>query len=438
MHAPLVSPTTSPDADADSIEIAVEHRPAWVFRRLRDGVRADVYSVKGRLQNGQQFLRCTHESSRREAVRVGRALFAAALKGRRDVLASWSKRALPTVATIGELIEAFESNYSRHNVKLRAGTAKGYVEALRRVVAWARGLHTERENAQRRTVDESAVDALPASVLTSELAREFEFECVSAAGKSPVDREAALRTACSALRNAKSMFGRRVMGCYAKLSLPELAGFLGAQTTKPDDAPIRDLPDATVAEIARAALALRKSDPDLYVVHVLARHAGMRGRELACARVGWLRRLEAPVGVTLPGGEVRTIVAEVSIVKTHDFDPKRTGGVVSLSPCVWAEIEAFVSGRAGNDYLVEPQTVNRHALKLVYERHADFLRPWLAEFAKKGHELRGWAATKIALMHESDEKAEQFLRHAKRSTAQRSYLKRAARVAPITLGDCGL
>jgi hypothetical protein len=342
------------------------------------------------------------------------------------------------VASIGVIVRAFLGSFDRYNVKLRAGVAEGYVQNLRRLIAWARGLHTQREGAQRRTVDEAAVDALPGSVLSAELVEAFEFAYVSSAGTSPMARAAALRGAHAVVRNAKALFGRRALRCYAKLVLPDVSSFMAAQLNRADAAPLRDLEDATVQAMARAALGLRESDRELYVVHLCCRHLGMRPVELAAARVGWFAPRAVPARVVLPSGEVRAVVADVAIVKTHDFDPKGTEGAVSISADVWAELLPFLQGRPAGEYLLEPGTVKRETLRLVYERHADFVRPWLGEFAKKGYELRRWGATKVATLHESEEKAERFLRHAKRTTAGRHYITRDAVIVPITLGDCGI
>lgn len=427
--------------DAEAVKVEVQHRPCYIFRRLRDGKRSDFFFVKGRLQNGKQFLRSTGCARKADAVKAGKALFAAALAERLDVLASWSNVAPARVVTLGEILEAWGRSWERYNVKLNANVADGYAQALRRVVAWARGLHVApsgRGADLKRQPDREAIDALPATVLSAELVEQFEFAYVSAAGTSPVDRASALRGAHSALRNAKALFGRRAMRCYAGLALPDLSGFLGAQLQRADAPRLRDLEDATVAKMAKAALALRESARELYCVHLLARHCGLRNVEIASARVGWFKPRLEPVKVTLPDGEVRTVVADVEVVKTADFDPKGTEGRVSLSPCVWAELQPFLANRAPSEYLVAPSVVNRSKLPLVYREHANFVRPWLEEFAKKGYELRRWGATRVANLHESEERAERFLRHAKRTTAGRHYITRDTTTAPITLADCGV
>ncbi|NBW12079.1 MAG: hypothetical protein EBR82_29015 [Caulobacteraceae bacterium] len=426
-------------------EIEVLGRKAYVFRRtIKDrgsdvGYASDRYYVKGRLPSGKQWYKCTKMGALPEAVRVAKALWRAALEERIDALAEWGAVKKTTVATIGEILQAHERGIGRASLKLRDGTGDGYRRALQRLLAWALDLHvtSTRGTGRRVAVDEQAIAKLSSSVLTADLVDRFEAKYLARAGKSPVQRERALRGAHTVLRNARAVFERRARKCFAGLTLPDLTGFLESQLNEAEPVQHKELPDAIVARMARAALELRESQPALYVVHVLSRHLGMRPVEIVHAKVGWVQRLATPETIHLQDGTRREVVGVMRIEKTDEFDPKASSGWVSLSPCVWEELRPWLEGRDAGEWLV-PIADERARQAVVYRAHADFVRPWTEGHVGKGYELRRWGADKIMALHDSLEMASRFLRHAKTSIAERNYLTRRRITAPITLADCGL
>ena len=426
-----------PFNDPDSTEIAVKKHRAWVFRRLRDGKRSKFYFVKARLQNGKQWMRCTNCARKGEAIKAGRALFSAALEGNLDVLLNWQRREHRRFATIGELLAAHELGIDQASSRLRDATGGGYRRAMRRLVAWALGLHVQSEGRERRAVDEEAVGKVSASELTAEFVDRFEAAYLAPHRGNPLRTEQALRSAHTVLRNAKSLFGRRAMKCYAGMTLPDLSGFLAAQLNEAEAVRHRNLDDEAVAEMARAAEALRAREPSLYLVHLLARHCALRPSEIEAARVNWLRERRTPTVVRLPDNTTRIVVATCVVEKTDHYDPKGSSGEVPISADVWDELLPWIQGRAPDDWLV-PAANGRARTLLIYRRHADFVRPWTQEHQKRSYELRRWAATKVAKLHGGLEMAERFIRHAPRTVAALHYITELSLPAPITLADCGL
>lgn len=441
MKAPSAPQPTPDDPGADSTQVVVEHRKVWVFRRRVRGVRAEVFSVKGKLQNGKQFFRCTNESKKANAVKVGKALFAAALHERRDVLMGWSRVKGKRLATIGEILAAHEKGIEKASVKLRGRSGYGYRRSMQRLIAWGMKLHATAGpgEGERRQVDEAAIGRVPASVLTAELVANFETAYLAPHRGNPVRLEQALRTAHSVVRNARSLFGRRAMKCYAGLELPDLNGFLTEPLNEAEAVRHKRLDDEAVKEMAAASVKLKTSEPELYLVHLLARQLALRPVEIEALRVGWLKELRTPKTVSLPSGEKREIVAVCAVEKTEFYDPKGSSGEVPISACVWDELRPYLEGRDNGELAVRAES-DRARHELIYRRHADFCRPWTSEHQKKAYELRRWAATKIAMLHGVVEMAERFIRHSPRrkSVAELHYITELALPAPLTLADVGL
>lgn len=426
-----------PSPDAAAVKIVVKRYSAMVFRKLKNGKRSEFFYVKGRLQNGAQFFKCTRCAVQADALKVAKTLFSAALDGELDKLVHWNRpAAVPRIATIGEVIGAHERMIRRAHVMLEPTTAAGYRNMLRRLVAWSRGLLGGMGEI-RRTVDVAAVDALPATVLTPGLIDEYVANYLEAAGTSPLRRAAALRSAHTVLRNARALFDRDGMKCYAGLAMPDLQAFMQHQMVEAPRVEHTVLLDSAVAEMATAALALKASNPALYLVHLLCRHCGVRNDELVHMRAEWVvispRRI-----IRIADGSEREVAAVLAIVKRDYFDPKGSSGRIAIAPCVWDELRPRIEGREKLEHVV-PARDERERKEIIYRQHADFVRPWTRDHQKKGYELRRWGATRVATMHQSDDMAEKFLRHAKRSVAAKHYVPAdTVMPAPITLLDCGI
>lgn len=440
------------------IEITVGGRKAWVFQRNIRGSRTENYYVQGNVPGKGPWRVSTGLSSRSMAVDRAKLLWRAKLHeqddGVREALAGTKLRQPKPVATIGQMVQAHALAEQAGKLHVRARPAQGYRLALIRLVAWGKGLHTMAPGKTRRTMDAEAVSKLPLTVLTErDFVPEFERTYTAPAGADRMRREQLLRGAHSLLTNARAMFEPVALRAYQGLVLPDLESFMTTQMKVAREVEHGRLDDAAVREMALAALELRESDPDLYRVHLCFRHLGLRNDELLEARQEWIEEVQREV--KLPGGETRklaladgtTIEATVPIVRPVGglmnltlrpyWEPKRSAGVVAIAPEIMAELAEWRTGREPLDHLV-PARTKTERWELIYIRHADFVRPWTAHLAKRGYELRRWGATKLALLHQSEEMAELFLRHAKRTTAQKHYLTERPLPAPITLADVGL
>lgn len=441
--------------DSESTEISVGGRSAWVLRLMQRGRRSENFYVLGNPPGRPKFVRSTGFSTKGEAIARARLLWRAELnrhmEGVAAALDGAKLRRAVVMATIGEILAAHECAEKAGRLGVKPRVAAGYRHALVRVVAWAHGLLEQADGDDaRRWPDEAAVARLPASVLTEDLVAEFEARYVASAGGDYLARDRRRRGVEALLRNARAMLGD--LRIYRGLELPKLKGFLEAKIRRGPKVRHEDLSDAAVAEMAAAAQELREQEPALYLVHLLHRHLGMRNDEIVNARREWVERLARPETVelasvkrevvTLADGsrreicapETRLVPAVMAIERRSYWVPKQSTGRVPIAPCVLAELERWLVGDALEHLVPAPTPTARW--ELVYLRHADFVRPWTAHLAKRGYELRRWAATRVRLMMRSREAGDLFLRHAGKSVAEAHYFTRSPLPPPITLADC--
>lgn len=433
------------DREDDFLEVEIGGRKAQVFRPRCRGKRLANYYVKGYPpgQGKKAFYQSTGVSTKGLALDAARKLWRAAIEGRFDVLEKTKIRQPQRVATIGEIVAAHERGIHQFNLTVKPESARGYRNSLRLLLEWA--MRPERgrgggDEAKRRVVDVAAIDRLPADVLTEETVEAFLRNYLAPAGSDLLARDRRVHGARAAVRLARMMFEPQAMKCYRGLNVPDLSGFRAAALPEAPELARDEIDAETMREMSKAALDLRESNPALYLVHLLFRHAGMRNDEIENARVEWIERAGPGDvrGVTLPSGECRPIAAYVSIRKRAYWKPKQSSGRVALSWDVFAELRRWIDGRAGEELLV-PAPTKTARWELINVAHNDFVRPWLGGFRKRSYELRRWAATTIATLHQSDAMAEKFLRHATKTTAGKFYVPPdTVTPAPITLADAGL
>jgi hypothetical protein len=451
------------DLNAESAMIVVNGCKAWVYRRLVRGRRSKWFCVKGTPPGlHRDWARSTKCVTKAEAIKRGtllwRAKLAEHLEPVRAALEESKVRRARVVCSIGELLDAHERAEQHGRLHCQARAAATARAALCRAIAWRQGWHALREGMQREWIDTERVRACSAAVLEEpEFIGELELAYVAPAGADFLAQDVRRRGLVSLLTNARAMFKESLLSTiYRNLVLPELKHFLAVQPRPAVVAEKRVLSDDAVREMARVALGLKESNPRLYLVHVLHRHLGLRNIEIEAARVEWIERFAAPREIEIAAGEaeevtladgrtIRVVLAEkmkrvavgqVNVKRRSYFKPKRSAGCVAISADVWAEIARWVEHRRPDEPLV-PAASATERRELIYIAHADFVRPWTAEHAKKGYELRAWGATVVERLHKSREYAEYFLRHGKQTTAEQSYLERPL-AAPITLGDCGV
>ena len=436
-HARFARQVTVSDRVDDFFEISVGGNTAQVFRPLINGVRAQNFRVKGALPGGKQFYRGTGFSTKGMAREASLKLWRAALEGRFDALEGTKLRKAQPVATVGMVIAAFRKNIGTFKVTLEARSVAGYVNALRQVVARVHGATSLSQAGNRLLVDAQKVDGLSAGVLTEELLELYLAAHIGTAGRDVLERNRRIHGAVSAIRNARALFDATAMKCYRGLVLPDLEKFMGMPLPPLPDLANEPLTGAVMLEVAAAARRLKAEEPVLYLVHLLARHCGLRPVEIVNARVEWIERRAGGVMV----GELgRPVVAVVNVCTRSYFKPKAgSAGEVGISPCVWGELEPMLRGRAGDEMLVLPAGSATGRWELINLRHNEFMRPWTEKMRARQYELRRWGHDKVLSLTGSWEVADRFLRHKPQTLGARHYnATRPPLPPPITLADCGV
>jgi hypothetical protein len=177
-------------------------------------------------------------------------------------------------ATIGELIERYKQNAVQ-----RPATIRSNVRSLRMIL---------------KTVHSGDPDTKPASLLTTNLIREFEKRQIERAEKraTPSTRTKLVQkvrvSTASYVRQARAIVALRKMKFYEGLKLPDLTGFRGESVEAPKRSLPRPLDMKALAAMEAAAPALAKDDPGAYVAHLLFSRLGLRNIEIVNARTHWI------------------------------------------------------------------------------------------------------------------------------------------------------
>lgn len=224
---------------------------------------------------------CLNTPNHREAARKAADLYAKIVSEGWEVGLADYRPETPEVAansTVGDLIEAASRLSS-----VRPQTLKVYAQAFRCLVAEIKGITSANKNdfgkggteAWRQEVDAIKLDSFtPADVVA------WKNERIRSRGDDPLTKKQATTTANAIIRNARGLFGRKI--------LP----FLGQAVTLPDPLPLKGVPleksGSTryiskidpFAILAKAKEELAESRPEAFKVLVLALVCGLRRGEI--------------------------------------------------------------------------------------------------------------------------------------------------------------
>lgn len=300
--------------------------------------------------------------------------------------------------TVGVVLARYASDARSVADRLEPATITRNVNTFRLMLRWALG-------------EGADPDRVRVSELTGDLVARFKARFLAQAGEDRQALEARRRSAASVLRQARSVFARKMRPLYRDLELPDLDDFLTAGRISAETRIHRPIEAPVLNAMATAADELRTQQPALWLVHVLAKHAGLRNNEMAEVRVEWLHRS--------PWGQYF-----LSVITRPYFEPKGAQGHVPVTAAWVAAVAPFAQGKGPQDFLV-PAPSKTARQKLIYREHAAWMRRWLPadQFAKAGYELRRWSAQIIEAQYGRDA-AEAFLRHAPKSVAERHYFER--------------
>jgi integrase len=305
-------------------------------------------------------------------------------------------------ATIGELIERYKQNAVQ-----RPATIRSNVRSLRMIL---------------KTVHSGDPDTKPASLLTTNLIREFEKRQIERAEKraTPSTRTKLVQkvrvSTASYVRQARAIVALRKMKFYEGLKLPDLTGFRGESVEAPKRSLPRPLDMKALAAMEAAAPALAKDDPGAYVAHLLFSRLGLRNIEIVNARTHWIN--DSSIGIIVRDEE--------------DFFPKGCEGWVPIALDVLKEILSF-QPLCTDGYLVPgANRTERH--DAVYRRHSKWVAQWIKDRTKTSYELRRYAGSRLLDMGATIFEVRDFLRHRDVQTTQMWYAYRLQNRQLRTIG----
>ena len=309
-----------------------------------------------------------------------------------------------TPATVGEVLSVYGTKINTVNESLEHDTMLKNCSACRTFLRWAHG-------AKGKKNEVMDPDNLSMAVFADDMVvAKFKANYVAAAGEDRMAREARRRGAGSILRQVKSMFSKQAMLLYRDLHLPDMTAFRAQASMDAEDRVHAPISQGTLAAMWEAMEKVKETQPALYLVHAMHKFLGLRNDEIRHARVDWFKRA--------PWGQVF-----FSVLRTEEWEPKRSQGHIPLTAEVAALFAPFVKDKQAKDYLVPA----KHATEredLVDKVHAAWIRGFLpaGDYAKAGYELRRWAAQTMEAKY-GREASKAFLRHTPQGVAERHYFE---------------
>ncbi len=181
-----------------------------------------------------------------------------------------------SVATVGEYIAAAEKVFSGE-----PRTFGGYALALRRIAGDMQGTlkTSKRFKPGGKTDYRRKVDIVPLDVLTPERIQAWRLAHVAKAGKNPAAQKSARTTANSLLRQARSLFGKRITRYITGLNLPQPLPFSSVEFFPRESMKYQSKIDPAKL-LQKATSELQIAVPDAYIALLLALGCGLRRGEI--------------------------------------------------------------------------------------------------------------------------------------------------------------
>ncbi len=315
--------------------------------------------------------------------------------------------------TIGDWITAAKSVFDG-----APETFAGYARALRQIASEIAGMTKDPKRFEPVQSGEfrRRVDAYPVAILTPDAIQRWRIAYVSERGTDPAKARAARISCNSTLRQAKSLFGKKIMQ-FATSNLHPVP-FADVQFYPRESMRYHSKIDPAVLMRA-ASMELSKSDPDAFLALLLALGGGLRRGEID--RLLW-RQVDCQTGT------IHLHATEAGGLKSAD-----STGVVATDPTLATILQGF-KARATGEYVIGEQLFSsgtipwsrRYRCQNVFDRLMDWLRDHGVEGQKPLHTLRKEAGSIVATQH-GIYAASRFLRHADIQVAAAHYIDHKAR-----------
>jgi integrase len=350
-------------------------------------------------KNGTWYIHLTHRRKRLqrslETINKGEALKRALIliKGvRADRWTEDKPVTVEQIASLGEIIAVYEA---KAKLEIKERSVRNNIGQLRNILRQTGG-HANPE-----------IDVLPATVLTAKLVRSFKEKIATRyqESKSSNDLERARRkawtTANSMLRQARSLFSKRIRTAYRDegLVLPaSIDGFVDEPGFKRPRIDYTPPPEEIISATFEAVAKLKDSDPNLFKAFWAAVGCGLRKSEISSMQWEWLTRKGDDIWLITPflgkdGEEVK----------------------VPVIPDAWSQLEPL---RKESGPVLEG--TKTETIETVFRRIGELMKGLGWETEKKIHEMRAYIAGKIAEKY-GITVAAAFLRHKDTQVTHKSY-----------------
>jgi hypothetical protein len=279
-----------------------------VFKLLtKAGVRDERYTFSFRFR-GKQYTRRTDATTKTKALEIERAFLKKCRSESVDdqlavlnYLNSDDSRMRRVCASVGEVRRAYTEK--AHVWMESKGGAMRNSTDLALVCAYALDLWTVNDGGRKgvkmgaRVPDLGRIDALSCGVLNQKLVTAYFLARQREAGIATDEvvwlpnrkNESFNRT----LKHVRALFCQAAMlHAFKDLSLPDLTPFMKAPLLRTKAKLPEPFSQTQFATLCRRVQALRRVDPDLWLLNVIHRQTGLRPRYVMSLRGSWLERGE--------------------------------------------------------------------------------------------------------------------------------------------------
>jgi integrase len=307
---------------------------------------------------------------------------------------------------------------------VRASTFAGYAVSLRRVAGDILAKRPSRKarlavkRASKKVINEASLE-----ILTSRAVQSWRLGYVAKAGKDAAKARAARISANSVIRQAKSLFGPKVVKFLPSLRLPDPLPFAGVEMFPRESMRYHSKIDA--GEIMRKAKEeLVESKPELFLVLLLAVACGLRRGEIDSLTWG---------NVDLKQGKIHVDFSEHGALKSED-----SRGAVDMDATTAALLQGLKAKAEAEDgdFVIPAMKAapgeksrtwgNRYRGTTAFEKASAWLRANGVKANKPIHTLRKEAGSIIAT-RDGIFAASAFLRHSDIAVTARYYADKKTR-----------
>jgi integrase len=288
----------------------------------------------------------------------------------------------------------------------RSQSIDAYTKAFRRIVSEVKGIPNAGKFVARgsHAADwRNKVDAVALATVSPAEVTAWKNKRLREAEADPIAKRRAVVTVNSLIRNAKALFGKKILPFIEQsLKLPSPLPFDGVTLEKPPSMRYVSKIDP-YALLATAREALAESDPEAFKVLVLALVCGLRRSEID--NLLWR-------AFDFPASALRVETSEFHQLKSED-----SAGVIDLDADTLALFRSYRARHSQSIFVIEstkqPRTNTKardYRCEEVFKRVLSWLRAQGVESMKPLHTLRKEIGSIIASEHGIFE-ASRYLRH---------------------------